>query len=59
MKARLYGLFIKKVEGNKVKWERQFPGRAYPKAQAVRIFQSSLLSLFFAGKSPELRPVKE
>lgn len=51
---RQWGLF-EKVGG---KWVRLHPTRSYGKATAVRVFQSELLSGFFAGKTVELRPVK-
>lgn len=51
--ARQYGLFVK-TDG---KWVRLFPSLSYPKAQAVRVFQSQLLDLSFQGKEPALRPV--
>jgi hypothetical protein len=59
MAARLYGLFRREVEGERVKYVREFPAMAYPKAQAVRVFQNALLAPYFVGGPiRELRPVK-
>jgi hypothetical protein len=56
--ARLYGLF-ERVDG---KWVRLMPALAFPKPQAVRVFQNSLLAPYLGYepcKGPrELRPVK-
>ncbi len=51
-----YGLFATNLETGKR--ERLFPTLAYPKKQAIRVFQSALLDLSFAGRNPELKPVK-
>ena len=54
MARRLYGLFFR-VQG---KLQRR-PGRALPKDQAVRVYQSRLLDASMMGLSPELRPVTQ
>lgn len=51
--VRQYSVFCK-IGG---KWTRLYPTAQFPKAQAVRVFQGTLLSLSLAGKAPELRPV--
>ncbi len=51
---RLYGLWANDESGNRV---RMFPTLAYPKKQAIRVFQSALLNLSFAGRNPELKPL--
>jgi hypothetical protein len=53
--VRLYGLFANDENGNRV---RLYPTLAYPKTQAIRVFQNSLLSLSMSGRNPELKPVK-
>ena len=53
-KPRLYSLF-EKIDG---KWVRLYPNLAYPKQQAIRVFQNSLLGMSMNGRIPELRVVK-
>ena len=48
--VRLYGLF----EMQNGRWVRLYPSLAYPKATAVRLFQSALLAGAF-GAAPERR----
>jgi hypothetical protein len=57
MAERMYGLY-ERPRGTR-RWTRLFPEVAYPKASAVRIFQSALLAPFLDGRSVErcLRPI--
>lgn len=46
MEKRMYGLF----EKQNGKWVRVYPGMAYPKQTAVRIFQNKLLGHCLYGE---------
>lgn len=54
MADQLYSLFVK-VSG---RWERKSKS-AFPKKQAVVIFQSALMNYSMSGKEPSLRVVKD
>ena len=57
---RLYGLYrVIPCNGTRKHYLREYPNLAYPKPQAVRIFQSALLAGMFEGKIRELRPVRQ
>ena len=55
---RLYSLYRKVSEAPK-RYERIPGAGAYPKANAIRIFQNQLLDGAFSGRPVELRPVPE
>lgn len=64
--VRKYGLFEVTMNGKRKSYSRLFESLAFPKSQAVRVFQNALLLPILGGndasgtplKPRELRPVK-
>jgi hypothetical protein len=55
-----YGLFHRiTLASGRNRWVRLYPKSAYPRASAIRVFQSALIHLSMRGKHPGLRPVKD
>jgi len=56
-KPRLYGLYRVISGPTGRSYLREFPALAYPKEQAIRVFQNALLGGMMAGIIRELRPL--